>query len=515
MAPLVTQGTVDADELARVLIPRNGLVLERDVGGGRFEAVEGPFRRYERRVTVTDTPDGRHHVTQEVSVELAVRYWRWLFATAFRRRLRRLGPESGDRTPWWAPPDRLDPQAAETLDALALLSVILGYATILLSQTITFAAHEFGAGKPAQGVALAAVRFDLLLSFPVVALTDRRGRRWLVLAATAGACVITAVGAITPSLPVFIATQVPARGLLTAAAVIVAIMAAEEMPAGGRAYALGLLTMAGALGSGVAVMLLPVADLGEGGWRILFAVALVGLFPLAHLRPHLVESRRFRAPHPEATLAGHGGRLWLLAISGLLIAVFFTPANWFLNEYLRDERGFSAARISLFTILTTTPGAIGIVVGGYLADVKGRRVVGVIALVAGVTATMVMFAVNGWPLWASSAIGTILGAAYVPALGVYGPELFPTGLRGRANAAIGVVGRLGSVVGLIAVGIIAGRRSFGAAMTLAGVGPLLLAVLIVVAYPETAHRSLEELNPEDALGDAKRAGENPGPFDNS
>jgi hypothetical protein len=29
-------------------------------------------------------------------------------------------------------------------------------------------------------------------------------------------------------------------------------------------------------------------------------------------------------------------------------------------------------------------------------------------------------------------------------------------------------------------------------------GPLALAVLILVAYPETAGRELEELNPEDA-----------------
>lgn len=499
MRVLATEAVVDDGTLEAILAPRDGLVREQPVGAGCYEAVEGPYRAYRRRVTVTPAENGRHHVRQEVDLDLAIPYWGWLFGRAFARRLGRLGTDTG-APPWWAPPDRLDPEAATTLAALAVLSMVIGYSTILLSQTITFAAEEFGAGKTAQGVALAAVRFDILLSFPLVALTDRRGRRRILLVATAVACVVTALGAATPSLPAFIATQVPARGLLTAAAVIVSIMAAEEMPAGARAYAVSLLAMAGALGGGLSVVLLPLADTGSGGWRLLFAVALVGLLPLRHLARHIPESRRFRAPHAETSLAGHGGRLWLLAVSALLLAVFFTPATWFLNEYLRDDRGFTGTRIALFTVLTATPGAIGVIVGGRLADVRGRRGVGAIALVGGVGATVAMFAVTGWPLWAWSTAGSIVGAATVPALGVYGPELFPTALRGRANSVIGVVGRVGSVLGLIAVGFLASHHGFGVAMAAMAIGPLLLGVLVIVAYPETAHRELEELNPEDAEG---------------
>jgi hypothetical protein len=31
------------------------------------------------------------------------------------------------------------------------------------------------------------------------------------------------------------------------------------------------------------------------------------------------------------------------------------------------------------------------------------------------------------------------------------------------------------------------------------IGPVLVAVLVFLKYPETAHRKLEELNPEDSL----------------
>ena len=86
----------------------------------------------------------------------------------------------------------------------------------------------------------------------------------------------------------------------------------------------------------------------------------------------------------------------------------------------------------------------------------------------------------------------------LPALGVYGPELFPTSLRGRANGIIQVVSLVGSAVGLLVAGGLADRWGrFGPAMAVVGAGPLLLAVLLVAVFPETAGRELEEINPED------------------
>ena len=223
---VVTERTVDDAELAAILQPRQGLVLERRTGEGTFVMEQGPLRHYAREVTVTPAPGGGHAVRQVVEAELAVPYWGWLFAVPYRRALARLdsggarrpgeagrqGRASDQRPPWWAPPDRLDQQAAVTLAALCLLSLVLGYATALLSQTITFAAKEFHAGKPAQGIALASVRADILLSFPLVALTDRRGRRRILLVATAAACVVTAIGAGAPSLPALILARCPLAG---------------------------------------------------------------------------------------------------------------------------------------------------------------------------------------------------------------------------------------------------------------------------------------------------------------
>lgn len=496
MTRLVREAVVEADRLAGVLAPRHGFVDEAAVAEGVFTVARGPVHSYERRVQTTPQPDGRVRVRQEVDYRLAVPYFGFIFVPASRRVLGRIGPPAA--APWWAPPDTVDSRASVALGALCLLSWVAGYMGTILTQTVTFAAEEFGSGKGAQGVALAVVRADVLLTVLVVSLADRRGRRAVLLTTTTVACVLTATGALAPSLAWLAGSQVVARGFVTAAGIVIAIVAVEEMPAGSRAYAVSLLSLAAAGGAGLCVALLPLCDVVSWGWRVLFLVPVLGVPVVRHIGGRLPESRRFGVPHAEAGVAGHGQRLWLLAASAFLLALFVTPASQFQNEYLRTERGYSGGTISLFTILTGTPGFIGIVVGGRLAE-HGRRLVGAIAIVVGVGATLFVFLSTGWPIWAWSLIGSVVGAAAVPALGVYGPELFPTGLRGKANGLISGAGRLGSVVGLLVAGWFGDRTGrLGSGLSLLAVGPALLGLLVLVAYPETAHRELEELNPEDS-----------------
>ena len=106
-------------------------------------------------------------------------------------------------------------------------------------------------------------------------------------------------------------------------------------------------------------------------------------------------------------------------------------------------------------------------------------------------------------MWALGVVAGIFSAATVPALAVYGPELFPTAVRGRANGVISVVSRIGAVTGLLVAGLLSSRLGgLGPALAVLGTGPLLLAVLVLTAYPETAARELEDLNPEDRAAPA-------------
>lgn len=497
MSTAVSEATLPAAALDGVLVPRDGLLLERAIGNGRFEQAEGPMREYRRSVTVEHLQDGRVRVRQTVRFRLSVPFFAFLFELPAKRRLGRIGPATGPQ-PWWAPPQRLDRRGATVLGTLAGIAVVTGYLNSLLSQTVTFAADEFGANNRSQGIAGFAVRAAAVLAVLVVARADRKGRRRVTLTAAVLGCVVSALGAAAPSLAWLTASQMAGRAFATALIPLIAILAAEEMPSGSRAYAVSLLALAGGLGAGMVVLALRMADIGVSGWRLIYLVALLGLPIVARAARTLPESRRFTAAHGEASLADHGQRFWLLAISLFLVNLFVAPASFFGNRYLRNERGFSAGDISLFTICTATPAAIGVMFGGRWADVHGRRRVGAFATAVGYGLSATVFFASGWPLWAVSVAAGVIGQAATPALGVYGPELFPTGLRGRANGLIGVAGLTGSGIGLLLAGFASDAQGrFGPVMAFLALGPLALAVLVLVAYPETAHRELEDLNPED------------------
>ena len=483
---------IPAGERSLVRQPRQDIVIEAHDGADRFVATRGPFREYER--TLTTHADGE--VTETIRYQLAPMVWAWLLGPVYRMALRRR-PTDG-HTPWWSPPETPDARGSIAIGTLCYLGLVFGFVGTMLTQTITFAADEFDASKSDQSAVLALVRIGALGALVVTTFADRRGRRRVLLFCAASACLLCGLSALAPDLVSLGVAQTFVRGAATAGGVLVGIVAAEEMPAGSRAVAFSLLAATGALGAGLCLMALPLADLGEQGWRLVMAAG-VALLPLVALAArHLPESRRYAAVHDEVAMAGHGRRFWLLAMSALLLALFTAPASQLLNEFLRDEEGYSALQIAIFSIVTNTPGGIGLVVGGRLADTRGRRLVGAFGVVVGTLLTVAMVLLGGWPMWGLSVVAAIAGAMVVPAISVYGPELFPTSLRGRANGTIAILAVTGSAIGLLVAGWLSEEwGGLGPALAALSIGPLIMAVLVLVAYPETAHLELEDLNPED------------------
>ena len=501
MTVIRQQVVCDADELAARRRPRTDIVAEVARGADRFDLDEGPFREYRRELIASARPDGRHDVEEITTYRLGIPVWGWLFAWPVRRALTH---RRETFSYWWAPPDRLSAHAAAVLGLLCAVQIVDGYLGTVLTQTLSFAADEFGRGNTAQGIVFGVVRFGVLVTLIASVVADRRGRRPLLVFTGVSSCVMTVLGGLAPNIAVLAGTQLFARGLSTALGIMIAIMAVEEMPNRSRAWAASVLTMSAGLGSGMAVWILPIADLDVRGWRAMYITAGFGVLVIAWAARRLPETRRFTEQRDDDIELDandrerRARRFALLGTSLFLLAMFAAPASGFQNEFLREERSFTGTDITVFTLVTSTPIGWGVLAGGYLAESWGRRPVAAVGLVAAVIGSVLSFIVSGPAMWGAKLFGNVVGAIAVPAMAVYGPELFGTHNRSRANASIVTIGVIGSAVGLVCVGVLSDLwGNLAAPIALVGVGPLVVAGLVLLRFPETAGIDLEELNPED------------------
>jgi len=495
--------------------PRDGLLSEALVAGpdgvdgpdgvaGRFVQREGPFDSYERQVVESD--DGTQLI-DTTRYRLGIPWFWWVFALPVRWTLRSREPGHG-RPPGWAPPDRLDPRQAHVLGLLAAASLSAAFVNTLFTQTVNFAADDFGIDKSGQGLAGVIVRCGIFLALPFLVLADRIGRRrvMVLLAWLAPAC--AALGAAAPSFWVLTGSQAVGRPLGIALDLLIAVAATEEMPRNSRAYAVSVLAMASGLGAGIAVMSLPLADLGDAGWRLVYVISLVWLLIAWDLTRRLTETTRFdalsiarrAAVTPMRPVHVRRRRFIAIALVSIFANLFVAPASFFQNRYLRDVRGYSGSGIALFTISTATPASLGFVVGGRVADMAGRRRVLAIALPIGTALLVVSFSIGGAWMWISAGLGGFFGGIAYPAFAVYRTELFPTARRGQVGGFVAALALAGGSIGLLGAGYLLDRDwTYSQVMTFLAGGQILAALVALTTYPETAHRALEELNPEDAL----------------
>ena len=485
--------------------PRDDLVLEESRGSpdgvAAFGQQQGPFLAYERRVEAVAGPAGWRETT---SYRWSLPWFAWLFALplqwAIARRGRRPGHAhhgTGAPTPWWAPPDRLDPRQLRVLGILAAASMSSAFVNTLFTQTVNFAATDFGVSEGGVGVAGSIVRAGIVLVLPAAVLADRIGRRRVVTAMAVAAPLITALGAFAPSFGFLVATQAIGRPIGLALDFLVAVVAAEEMPRNSRAYAVSVLAMASGLGAGVAVMALPLADISESSWRYVYLVSLVWLAVAVSIARHLPETARFERPHVIAPPLDRR-RFLVLGSAAFLGNLFVAPASLFQNGYLEDVRGYSATLIALFTLTTATPAGIGLIVGGRIADVRGRRLVIALGVPLTAGAVVLSYSVGGPVMWLSVFVAGVAGGLTYPALAVYRTELFPTGNRSRAAGLLTASALLGGIGGLLLMGGLLDRDwPHGEVVGMLALAQVAVVVIVLTWYPETAHRELEDLNPLD------------------
>jgi MFS family permease len=399
------------------------------------------------------------------------------------------------------------PEQAGRLGALAAVALLANFCGALLSQNGDAVTSAFDQSDQALGVALAVARAGVLVSLVAIALADRWGRRRLILLALIGACAANALTALAPTFEVFTGTQLLSRALVNTALIVAGIAAVEDAPEGARAFATGMFALALGAGFGLSVVLLPLADLGDYGWRISFGVsaALVLLVPL--IARHLKETHRYvrvarkssaRQRFRELVDSSYGFRFLLLGLAAFLTNVFSAPSSQLTNRYLTHAHDFTNSDVALFrTVTAGVPGIVGVVLASRLAESRGRRPVTIIGLLVATGAQAAFFlAGNDLLLWITPVIAIVAAACAGLALGTLDAELFPTEARGTSSGFLLVSGVAGSAAGLVLAtqlrDVVGG---LGPAIALCGIASLLAAVFVVPRLPETAERRLDDVSP--------------------
>jgi MFS transporter, AAHS family, cis,cis-muconate transporter len=259
------------------------------------------------------------------------------------------------------------------------------------------------------------------------------------------------------------------------------LLAAEYVPTRIRTTVLGTLQAGWSVGY-VAAALLSSYVLPRMGWRPLFACAVVpGIIALALLwrapdPPSWIASRRRATPATASTL----GVLWadrpmrrtflLWTLAAIALQFGYYGANSWLPSYLVKDLGVNVQSMGWYVAGTYTMMVFGKIITGYLADVFGRRVMWIVSgvLTAVYLPILVYAATPGNVAYLLLIFGFLYGAPYA-INSTYLSESFPAGVRATAVATSYNLGRVGSTLSPLLIGMAAANHSIGLGIALLGI----------------------------------------------
>jgi MFS family permease len=413
------------------------------------------------------------------------------------------------------PPDD-PPGARAALAVLASLMAYWGFLDAVNGAAAPHLARDFGLGDSGIAGVFGWTALGALVSLPVARAADRRGRRRVLLGAVAALLPACLVSALAPSLVAFVAAQVVVQALKGVLLALIPVMVAEALAAPRRTRGQALVGLTGALGSGLALVLVAACAQLPGSWRWGWALAAAGVLALPFAARSLAESGRFEL----SAAAGHAQRsrareLWSpryrrRTLGAILVSAFFPFATagsqaWLIYHPVRNL-GLEQWLATGIVIGGGALAILGFPIGGRLAESWGRRATFGVASLVYVTATTAFYRVPadlaphpGFALAACfGAMGMASSAALVPVRAA-GTELFPTHLRGAISGLLGVSTAAAVVAVNFAVALAArALGGIGPAASLAACAMLLGTVAFYALVPESRGQDLEEA-PPDAL----------------
>jgi AAHS family cis,cis-muconate transporter-like MFS transporter len=253
------------------------------------------------------------------------------------------------------------------------------------------------------------------------------------------------------------------------------LLASEYMPSRVRSTVLGTLQAGWSVGYVVAAVLSAYL-LPAFGWRSLFACAILpGVVTLALLWKAVdppgwsatQRSNSFGALWGDASVR-RSFLLWTVAAIALQFG-YYGAVTW-LPSYLAKDLGVNMQNTGWYVAGTYAMTVVGKVIAGYFGDTVGRRAVWLASglLTAIYCPILVYMASPSNVAYLLLIFGFLYGAPYA-VNATYLSESFPAGIRGTAVATSYNLGRVGSTLSPLMIGVAASTYSIGAGIALLGV----------------------------------------------
>lgn len=373
---------------------------------------------------------------------------------------------------------------------MSLVAFFTGLAGTTISHTLPFARASLGLSEGDMFGIFAITRAVSLVGIAFTIYADREGRRRPFIAAFILLIAGNAATALLPGTVAFTVSQSATRIGVVAVAAVAVVVLAEELTPSVRAYGMGIYALAGSMGAGLGLILLPIAERSDSSWRILFGISALGLVALPLLNQFLGESRAFRKFETHVTFrralgAGLSKHFWPLAGIAFFVAAFSSPAFDFVFERLIDDLMWDAGPARFLLIVFSGLGALGLLFGGRMADSVGRRQTTLVALALGGVGGVGFYTLDsGWLLAPAVLLASFGASMLVPAFAAHRSELFPTRVRATAAGWITNAAIFGSIAGFATGAFVVDRIGLPATISTLALG-LIVAAVLVARLPET------------------------------
>jgi MFS family permease len=400
----------------------------------------------------------------------------------------------------------------QLLGLLIPATIFEGYDITIFHLCTPDIAATFHLGNQLIGVIASIVRFGTVMSFLVIASSDRVGRKPVISVTVLGYGFFTLLTGLSGGLATFTLFQSCSQVFLASEFGMAIVIISEEFPDELRGRAIAGFHMAAFVGVAVASQLYGHMAESAWGWRGMYLLGIAPLLLVAFLRRYVRETARFLAhrgslavheswrerlhTHVKLFRGPYRERLILVALLANSVGFVGGPTITYFSLFAKRDHHWTSSQVGTAFTAAYLMATVGTIICGYLLDLVGRRITTSIFYLGAAVSMFVLFQSTEHRTMMLALMATMFayqGAR--TATSALSAELFPTEIRAAGySSTIQTLGQLAWFMSPVVVGTMSlFLGGLGNAASVCAVGPVVGAVLILLYAPETLGKTLEEM----------------------